>query len=193
MANKIFTPVNFILVGIAILIFAQLNLFQVSTLSAVDLIDPQTNESFNCVEVFECYTKVSGQISERGPALACVEGKCAIQNCNEGEETTTTCPDGKKIVLKNCVKGEWEFTNNFCVVQCTQNSQCWSANDQDCNGDLDPVPGTCVNNMCQFQSAPRCTQTQIYWNQYKWYLIAGIILVLGISGFIFKEQILKVF
>lgn len=188
---KLLTPVNLILAGLILIVITQFGSTQ--TLSAVDLTDPATNKTYSCQTTFECYQKIQGQISDRGPALACTEGKCVVQNCVEGEETTKICPDGTKIVLKNCIAGEWEFTNNVCLIECTSNSQCISAADTDCDGELDPSFGQCVSNTCQFQTAPRCSETELFWNKYKWYLIAGTILILGLGGFMFKEKLLKVF
>ena len=188
---KLLTPANLILLGLSILTLATLGSNR--TLFAVNLIDPNTSKTFTCSSTFECYTKVASQINTQGPALACIDGKCAIQNCNEGEETTSTCPDGKKIVLRNCINGKWESRNNFCVVECTGDSTCLSTYDNDCDGKPNPIQGNCVSSKCVFPTMTSCSKEELIWNQWRWQIIAGAMLFIGVGGFIFKEQILKVF
>ena len=193
--SKILTPTNFIIVGLVLIGLFQFGVFGV-TLSAVNLIDPQTNTTFVCNNTYSCYQQVSGQIigTERGPALACVNSNCIIQTCNEGEEVTKNCPDGSKITISQCTDGQIEYTNNDCPIpECLSNKECVSAADMDCDGELDPVFGNCLSSKCQYTPAPRCSDGKIFWNQYKLYIIFGGIILLGIGGFLFRGKIMGAF
>lgn len=194
-SKKLLTPTNFIITGLILIGLFQFGVFDI-TLSTVNLIDPQTNNTFVCNNTYECYTKVSGQITgtERGPALACVSSKCVIQTCSEGEEVTKTCQDGTKITLSQCVDGQLEYPKEDCPVpECTSSQSCISAADTDCDEKLNPVFGTCTNFKCQYTPTPRCSQTEIIWNQYKWLIIFGGIVLLGIGGFLFRGKIIGAF
>ena len=193
--KKIFTPTNLIITGLILIGLFQFGVFDI-TLSTVNLIDPQTNNTFVCNNTYSCYQQVSGQIAGtgRGPALACVSNKCVIQTCNEGEEVTKSCPDGSKITLSQCVDGQLEYPKVDCPVpECISSKECISTADSDCNGELDPVFGNCVSSKCQYTPSPRCSNGEIFWNQYKLYIIFGGIVLLGIGGFLFRGKIIGAF
>ena len=186
---KLFTPLNFIIAGIALIILFQFGFFGI-TLATINLVDPQTNATFSCNATYDCYQKVSGQIAGtgRGPALSCISGKCQVQECNEGEEITRTCPTGEKITISTCTDGKIEYADSLCPVpECSADRDCVSAADLDCDGELDPSFGKCSSHKCQYTPAPRCSEGQLFWNKYKWYIISGALALLGIGAFIFAS------
>lgn len=190
--KKIITPLNFIIAGLILIMLSQFGIFNKIPLAAVDLTDPQTNATFSCNSTYSCYQQVSGQITgaDRGPALACLNNKCVVQSCNEGEEITQSCPGGTHITVSRCTSGQIVYTNEICPLpECTSDKQCTSAADTNCDGQLDPVFNQCVSNKCQVASASRCTDSELFWNQYKWYIISGGLLLLGIGGLIFGSKI----
>lgn len=193
--TKIFTPLNLIIAGLALIVLFQFDFFGI-TLSTVNLIDPQTNVSYSCNATYDCYQKVNSQITgtQRGPALACISGKCAVQECTEGDEITQGCPTGGTITVSICEEGKIVYANELCPVpECSSNPDCVSASDMDCDGKLDPVFGQCISNKCQYTPTPRCSEVQLFWNQYKWYIISAALVLLGIGAFIFAHPKINVF
>lgn len=187
--TKILTPLNLIIVGLVLIALSQFDFFGF-TLATVNLIDPQTNSTYNCNATYDCYQKVSGQITGtgRGPALMCVSGKCQIQECEEGEEVTKTCPTGEKITLSTCVEGKLEYSDALCPIpECSADRDCVSAADLDCDGKLNPSFGKCASFKCQYTPAPRCSDGELFWNKYKWYIISGALILSGIGAFIFAS------
>ena len=189
--TKLFTPLNLIVAGLLVIVIYQFGIFG-TTFAAINLIDPQTNVTFSCNSTYQCYEKVGGQISgaDKGPALICSNSKCVTQECNEGEEVTKSCTTGEKIVVSVCSDGKLEYPETQCPVpECTSDKNCVGTADMDCDGEIDPVFGQCVSHKCQYTSAPRCSNGTIFWNQYKWYIISGGLILLGIGGFILGTKI----
>lgn len=187
--TKLFTPLNLIIAGLALIVLFQFDFFGI-TLSTVNLVDPQTNVSYSCNATYDCYQKVSGQITgtQRGPALACISGRCAVQECEDGEEITRSCQAGGTITVSRCEEGKIVYPDEQCPIpECLKDTQCISAADTTCSGKLSPVFGQCVNTKCQYIPTPRCSDVQLFFNKYKIYIISSILVLLGIGAFIFAH------
>lgn len=208
--KKLFTPLNLIIVGVTILALLQFGIINLP-FSTVNLTDPATNQTYTCISTYDCYQKVGSQLggTDRAPALACkitstasntsnssnTTGICIVQNCAEGETVTRTCPGGEIITISRCTNGQIDYMNDMCQpLECTignQSKQCISTADVDCDSQLDPLFGQCVSSKCQYAAAPRCADGELFWNKYKWYIISGGLILLGLGAFIFKGRIIK--
>ncbi len=187
MAQFKIKPWHFIVLAVAI--FALFEMGAVPFLGAAyDLTDPATNTSYTCNTTLECYNKmnVTG-ILTGPPALACTSGLCEFSECLDGNVNKLGCPDGSSITIQSCTDGLWgPIIDRECpIIECKSNSDCWAASDIDCDEELESVQTTCIDYKCTSPTYARCSDTQLFFGKYKVWIIALILLALGIGGFLY--------
>ncbi len=156
--------------------------------AAYDLTDVNTSTTYTCTTTLDCYNKVGITGTTVGPnALACVEGVCAYADCVDGDEKRVGCPGGSGIVVETCADGLWQpAPAATCpATHCAVDSDCIAAIDTDCDNELEAVSTSCVSYACSSSSAARCSEVELFWGQYKWWIISGILIAAGLGAVFF--------
>lgn len=156
--------------------------------AVTSLIDPSTNTTYTCNSTLECYQKINITGTEPAPGLACNSGICIFAECSEGSKRQATCPDGTKVAIASCEEGTWDFASSLnCPRQeCLTDDHCIYIIDTNCDSIEEGVKGTCGSDFkCVQPSFDQCTEMQLFWGQYKLYIISGVLILLGAGGMIF--------
>ena len=190
-----FKPWHFIIIGVAIFMIFQMKLLPFLG-AAYDLTDPATNTTYTCESTLDCYTHITITGTEAGPALACTGGLCSFAECIDGDDESISCPGGKSVTVREFNAGVWEpVSGAMCpATECSKNSDCIMSADTDCDKELETVTTTCDSTFkCTQPAGSRCSPTEEFFGQYKWYVISGALVLIGIVGFIYSPQIRKMF